>query len=96
MKIAEVAAFVLSNEANSAENYPNVYSSYSVRQALDIIDEFKSRMADKFYDEDAYATFGDDFILTKDFAISEICEEIETFYNKGAVPSIDIFLEEYE
>lgn len=84
MRIADLAAFVMSHEANTAENYPHTYSPYDCINALGIVDRLKDKLEDK-YEED---------VLRMEFAEEDIYSELDAFYVSGTTPSIDIWMEE--
>lgn len=84
MKIADLAAFVMYHEVNTAENYPHTYSPYDCITALGVVDTLTGKLEDK-YEED---------VLRLEFTEEEIYNELDAFYVTGTTPSIDIWLEE--
>lgn len=82
MKIAELASFVMHFEADIAENYPTVYSSYGAIEALKVIDQLTERL-------------GDD-ALDKDFPPIKFVEELNAIYSLGTLPAIDCWIEEHD
>lgn len=84
MRIADLAAFVMYHEANTAENYPLIYSPYDCINALGVVDTLKGKLEDK-YEED---------VLRLEFTEEEIYNELDAFYITGTTPSIDIWMEE--
>lgn len=82
MKIAEMASFVMHFEANIAENYPNVYSSYGAIEALKVVDKVAEGLG-----EDA---------LDNDYSTETIIDELRKVYTLGNLPAIDVWIEEYD
>lgn len=85
MRIADLASYVMHHEANTAANYPDIYSPLDCINALGVVETLSDRLAEKYEGCD---------VLVTEFSTAEIYEMLDNFYVTGTTPSIDIWMED--
>lgn len=88
VSLNQIYADLLSHEANSLDNYPEIWHSYDLIEALNILDKVREDLQ----------------LLSEDLSENEMLEEVDILtlsemiqkhYSIGNNPFIDITLEEW-
>ena len=101
MKIADLAAWILNHHSNSAENNPEIWSSYEVIEELKFVDKITEVLSEKYDDDDAAMDAGGNssdsnyLTLSRDYSVAEIIEALDKVYTFG-FSGLDSWLDEHD